>query len=152
MEIRVKRLWTELKIVLTTLIKIARKSPFIILTNPLVRVLYDGRGRVGHLIMLRRKKFSILKNIYIRPEYRDRGAARQLIEDGLRHYKPPCYLICLPHLQAFYEKLGFELAQKVPAEVGFHVLFGAFRSVVFGGQKVLAMVYDPLKTDQESSY
>lgn len=149
MKLLIKRLWTEFGVVRTFIKNFTRKDPFTLVFNPRVRVLYcDGDRLAAYLIMLHRKKYSVLKNVFIYPEFRKRGVARQMIEGGLQTCKTPCYLICRPNLRSFYEKFGFELAQKVPPEIGFHIGFSVFRTTIFGGSMAIAMVYDPLKTEQ----
>lgn len=143
MKISIKRLWAEPKVVGTILENSTKQDPFILLSNPRVRILRNNGNPAAYLIMLHRKRYSVLKNIFTYPKYRKRGIARQLIQEGLRHYDPPCFLICRPRLQVFYEKLGFKLVRKAPAEIRFHLAFGTVRSAIFGGPKAIAMVYNP---------
>ncbi|MGC5701368.1 GNAT family N-acetyltransferase [Pseudomonas sp. NFXW11] len=55
-----------------------------------------------------------LTGLLVAPEHRGRGLARQLLERARQQVEGPVWLFCHPHLQAFYQRLGFSLDPDLP--------------------------------------
>ena len=55
-----------------------------------------------------------LLGLYVLPEQRHRGLARQLIREALADITTDTWLFCHPDLASFYQPLGFQSLEPVP--------------------------------------
>lgn len=55
-----------------------------------------------------------LTGLFVAPDWRGRGVARNLIEAAARHCEGTVWLFCDPELQDFYEGLGFSSSPLLP--------------------------------------
>ena len=58
-----------------------------------------------------------LTGLFVAPERRRQGLARQLIKQALQHSAEPVWLFCHPQLGAFYLQLGFQACAQLPDEL-----------------------------------
>ena len=58
-----------------------------------------------------------LTGLFVAPELRRQGLARQLIEQALQYSAEPVWLFCHPQLGAFYLQLGFQACAQLPHEL-----------------------------------
>ncbi|MFE8071099.1 GNAT family N-acetyltransferase [Marinobacteraceae bacterium S3BR75-40.1] len=56
-----------------------------------------------------------LTGLFIHPEHRGKGLARELLQTVLLHHGGPVWLFCEPGLNALYERVGFAPAASLPA-------------------------------------
>ncbi|MCO7566125.1 GNAT family N-acetyltransferase [Pseudomonas sp. S 311-6] len=55
-----------------------------------------------------------LTGLFVAPQWRGHGVARQLIDTALAETGGPTWLFCHPDLQPFYQRLGFTAAYDLP--------------------------------------
>jgi GNAT superfamily N-acetyltransferase len=55
-----------------------------------------------------------LTGLFVDPQRRQQGVAGKLVKAALAQADGPTWLFCHPDLLAFYQRLGFELAQCLP--------------------------------------
>lgn len=78
-------------------------------------VLKDGSTGelIGFASFFVRKKIIGVSRLYVKPKYRNQGAATKIIGElvsSARKAKAQVNLMCLPEMKVFYEKLGFRCA------------------------------------------
>lgn len=56
-----------------------------------------------------------LTRLFVAPEHRGQGLARQLMTAALEGVEGPTWLFCHPDLAAFYQRLGFAPVSQLPA-------------------------------------
>ena len=56
-------------------------------------------------------QLALFRSLYVEPEYRGQGLARQLSQFALAQNQTLCYTLCEPHLLDFYLSLGFAKAK-----------------------------------------
>jgi GNAT superfamily N-acetyltransferase len=59
-----------------------------------------------------------LTGLFVAPERRRQGLARQLVEQALQRSAEPVWLFCHPQRGAFYLQLGFQACAQLPHELG----------------------------------
>jgi GNAT superfamily N-acetyltransferase len=59
-----------------------------------------------------------LTGLFVAPEWRSQGIARQLMAHALRELSQPVWLFCHPELQDFYAASGFAPAGALPQSLG----------------------------------
>lgn len=59
-----------------------------------------------------------LTGLFVAPQRRGQGIARQLIEAATSPLDGPVWLFCHPDLQGFYLTSGFDKAQRLPVVLG----------------------------------
>jgi GNAT superfamily N-acetyltransferase len=63
-----------------------------------------------------------LTGLFVAPHQRHQGLARQLIAQALAAADGPTWLFCHPQLHLFYQRLGFDACDSLPAELGERLL------------------------------
>ena len=58
-----------------------------------------------------------LTGLFVAPALRRQGVAAALLDHSLALHPEPVWLFCHPELRSFYQRLGFEDCQRLPAEL-----------------------------------
>lgn len=58
-----------------------------------------------------------LTGLFVAPALRRQGVAAALLDHSLALHPEPVWLFCHPELRGFYQRLGFEDCQRLPAEL-----------------------------------
>ena len=58
-----------------------------------------------------------LTGLFVAPVLRRQGVAAALLDHSLALHPEPVWLFCHPELRGFYQRLGFEDCQRLPAEL-----------------------------------
>ena len=58
-----------------------------------------------------------LTGLFVAPVLRRQGVAAALLDHSLALHPEPVWLFCHPELRNFYQRLGFEDCQRLPAEL-----------------------------------
>ncbi len=58
-----------------------------------------------------------LTGLFVAPTLRRQGLAAALLSHSLALHPEPVWLFCHPELRGFYQRLGFEDCQRLPAEL-----------------------------------
>lgn len=85
-----------------TILLLSRKS-----SNYAVWVVEHKQQIVGWASLLMQTNYTVLSTIYIDPKHRLQGVGSHLLWRCLKNVRKPVYLICYPHLQGFYARIGF---------------------------------------------
>lgn len=59
-----------------------------------------------------------LTGLLVAPEWRNQGVAARLVNAALAEGRGPTWLFCHPDLEAFYQRLGFSPASRLPEALG----------------------------------
>ncbi|KAF3887841.1 MULTISPECIES: GNAT family N-acetyltransferase [Nostocales] len=104
-----------------TILLLSRKS-----SNYAVWVVEHKQQIVGWASLLMQTNYTVLSTIYIDPKHRLQGVGSHLLWRCLKNVRKPVYLICYPHLQGFYARIGFVSLSKqdMPKELQFSKLLG----------------------------
>ncbi|MDM3891543.1 MULTISPECIES: GNAT family N-acetyltransferase [Pseudomonas] len=73
-----------------------------------------GPGIIAGLSLARVTGGFWLTGLFVDPQRRQQGIAGKLVKAALAQADGPTWLFCHPDLLAFYQRLGFELAQCLP--------------------------------------
>ncbi|WP_407895915.1 GNAT family N-acetyltransferase [Scytonema sp. NUACC26] len=104
-----------------TILLLSRSS-----SNSAIWVAEHKQQIVGRASLLIRTNYTVLSAIYIDPKHRLQGVGAHLLWYCLKNTRKLVYLICSPHLQGFYARIGFVALPKqdMPKELQFSKLLG----------------------------
>ncbi|WP_022946330.1 GNAT family N-acetyltransferase [Pseudoalteromonas ruthenica] len=74
-------------------------------------------GIIGAARLLHLSEDLLLVGVFIAPQWRQQGVARELISTVCQHQKQPVFSFIYAHLAAFYLSLGFQPEPDLPDEL-----------------------------------
>jgi len=94
----------------------AHRSPMRTKGNGQIWIAKD-REIVGAMSLRTVEDGHWLTGLFVAPEKRAQGIARDLIEAAMASVEGPVWLFCEPELTQFYQRLGFVVSEDLPQEL-----------------------------------
>ena len=109
------RLWKQPRICLNILLHPVQQEADTLLSNPRVFAHTIDGTVTSYCVLMQRKGYLHLMDVFTFPTHRGMGYCKKLLYEVLADTDQETYLTCRDNLESFYEKMGFQKAEQMPA-------------------------------------